>query len=113
MSCAISPIAMAHQWRRPVCAITIGALGKTNGAKRAPLGFFQWSANGAMALSRGLAGHNPAPYKRGWHSESRYHPPPRLSKDRPCGAPSPLEVAALVRRTARKRIWMVGFGYRS
>jgi hypothetical protein len=58
MSCAISPIAMAHQWRRQVCAITIGALGKTNGAKRAPLGFFQWSANGATALSRGLAGRN-------------------------------------------------------
>jgi hypothetical protein len=50
MSCAIISLPMAHQWRTRVCAITIGALGKTNGAKRAPLGFVQWSANGTMAL---------------------------------------------------------------
>jgi hypothetical protein len=34
---------MAHQWRNGFCAITIGALRKTNGAKSAPLGF----SNGA------------------------------------------------------------------
>jgi hypothetical protein len=51
---------MAHQRRKRVCAITIGALGKTNGAKGAPLGFFQWSANGTMALFSWTPGHNPA-----------------------------------------------------
>jgi hypothetical protein len=56
MSCAINPVLMAHQWRTRVCAIIIGALGKTNGAKHAPLGFFQWSANGTMALSSWLTG---------------------------------------------------------
>jgi hypothetical protein len=54
MSCAITLVSMAHQWRTRVCAITIGALGKTNGAKSAPLGFVQWSANGVKALFRGL-----------------------------------------------------------
>jgi hypothetical protein len=53
MNCAITLVSTAHQWRTRVCAITIGALGKTDGAMRAPLGFVQWSANGAMALSRG------------------------------------------------------------
>jgi hypothetical protein len=43
MSCAIAFVPMAHQWRMRVCAIIIGALGKTNGAKSAPLGF----SNGA------------------------------------------------------------------
>lgn len=56
MSCAITPAPMAHQWRTRVCAIIIGALGKTNGAMRAPLGFAQWSANGAMALSSWTSG---------------------------------------------------------
>ena len=58
MSCAITLFPMAHQWRKGVCAIIIGALGKTNGATSAPLGFVQWSANGAMAFSRGLASQN-------------------------------------------------------
>jgi hypothetical protein len=71
MSCGISPVSMAHQWRGRVCAITIGALGKTNGAKHAPLGFSQWSANGAMALPCGLADRNPTPRLSGRHREAR------------------------------------------
>jgi hypothetical protein len=46
MSCAVTSVPMAHQWRTRVYGITIGALGKTNGAKSAPLGFVQWRADG-------------------------------------------------------------------
>jgi hypothetical protein len=49
MICAITRFLMAHQWRKPLCAVVIGALVKNNGALGAPLCFFQRRANGAMA----------------------------------------------------------------
>jgi hypothetical protein len=52
MSSAIKRVLMAQQWRTRGCAIVIDALGKTNGANSAPLGFSLWSANGVMALPR-------------------------------------------------------------
>jgi hypothetical protein len=65
MICAITLFLMAHQRRRPVCAVVIGALVKNNGVLAAPLVFF----NGApMAQWR----------KIGWQSDRApdlRHPP--------------------------------------
>jgi hypothetical protein len=40
---------MAHQWRKPLCAVVIGALVKNKALFGCAIVFFQRRANGAMA----------------------------------------------------------------
>jgi hypothetical protein len=51
---------MAHQWRKPICAVIRLCLVKTNGALGAPLGFSQWHNNGASTAQ--------------WHSKTMAAP---------------------------------------
>jgi hypothetical protein len=50
MTCAITPILMAHQWRKPICAVVIGALGKNQWRIGCAVWFFsmarQWRNGG-------------------------------------------------------------------
>jgi hypothetical protein len=51
MICAINHSLMAHQWRKPLCAVVIGALVKNNALFRCAIVFFngapmaQWRKN--------------------------------------------------------------------
>jgi hypothetical protein len=49
MICAITRFLMAHQWRKPLCAVVIGALVKNKALFGGAIVFSQRRANGAMA----------------------------------------------------------------